>query len=37
MIISKTRISPITSDEIDYSYASELTATGILPDLSALE
>ena len=36
MIIDKTRIS-ITSDGIYYSYSSELTATGILPDLSALE
>ena len=37
IILSKTRISPITSNEIDFPYLSELTATGILPDLSALE
>ena len=37
IILSKTRISPITSNEIDFPYLSELTASGILPDLSALK
>lgn len=37
IILSKTRISPITSNEIDFPYLTELTASGILPDLSALE
>ena len=37
IILSKTRISPITSNEINFPYLSELTATGTLPDLSALE
>ena len=37
IILNKTRISPITSTEIDFPYLSELTATGTLPDLSVLE
>lgn len=37
IILSKTRISPITSNEIDFPHLTELTASGILPDLSALE
>lgn len=37
IIQPKTRISSITSNRIDFLYLSELTTTGILPDLSAIE
>ena len=36
-MIRKTRISPIASNEIDSPYSSELTPSGIIPDLSAIE
>lgn len=38
ILLSKTRITPITSNDIDFHYSGKLTAaTGILPNLLALE
>ena len=38
ILLSKTKITPITSDDINFPYSGELTAaTGILPNLLALE
>jgi len=38
ILLSKTKITPITSNDINFPYSGELTAaTGILPNLLALE